>query len=209
MYVCSAGCALFRSTGTDVGPMSTCVSLCVLLKVGPMSTCVSPCVLCEVGRIYLCVLREVGPISTCVSLCVWREVGPIYLCVLREVRLISTCVSLCVLCEVYYLCVSLCVLRVKIHLLGCLCAGSNIVGLSAWTSCQPSHTAPPACLPSQNEDSPTRLRTCLNQPDVWYGLFCGWVRSPFPLFFSRGTKVWLQAFSKLPPRCPPKAYIAI
>ena len=27
--------------------------------------------------------------------------------------------------------------------------------------------------PSQYEDSPTRLRTFLNQPDIWCDLFCG------------------------------------
>ena len=37
--------------------------------------------------------------------------------------------------------------------------------------------------PPQYEDSPTHLRTFLNQPDVWCGLFCGWVPSPFPLIF--------------------------
>jgi hypothetical protein len=38
--------------------------------------------------------------------------------------------------------------------------------LSAWTSCWPSHTAPPAGLPTQYEDSLTRLMTFMNQPDI-------------------------------------------
>ena len=69
----------------------------------------------------------------------------------------------------------------------------------AWMSCQPSHTAPPACLPPlQYEESPTLVRTFLNQPDIWCGLFFGWVptSSPFSLIFSSPFLVWLQAFSK-------------
>jgi len=60
-----------------------------------------------------------------------------------------------------------------------------------------------------------RLRTFLNQPladsiyYIWRGLFCGWVPSPFPLIFSSAFLFWFQAFSKLPLRWPPEAYIAM
>ena len=37
----------------------------------------------------------------------------------------------------------------------------------------------------------------------------GRVPSPFPLGFSSAFLVWFQAFSKLPLKCPPEAYIAM
>jgi len=53
--------------------------------------------------------------------------------------------------------------------------------------------------PPQYEDSPTRMRNFLNQPDIlWWGLFCGRVPSPFPMICSNIFLVWFQAFSKLP-----------
>jgi hypothetical protein len=60
--------------------------------------------------------------------------------------------------------------------------------------------------PPQYEDSPTRLRTFLNQPNI-YGVayFVAECLPLFPWFFM----VWLQAFSKLPLKCPPEAYIAV
>jgi hypothetical protein len=60
--------------------------------------------------------------------------------------------------------------------------------------------------PPQYEDSPTRLRTFLNRY-LLCSLFFGWVPSLFPLICSDIFLVWFQAFSKLPLRCPPEAYI--
>jgi len=48
-----------------------------------------------------------------------------------------------------------------------------------------------------------------NQIYLWCSLFCGWALSPFPLICSDIFLVWFQAFSKLPLRCPPEAYIAM
>jgi hypothetical protein len=63
--------------------------------------------------------------------------------------------------------------------------------------------------PPQYEDSPTREDFFEPARYIWCGLFYGWVPSPFPLIFSSAFSVWLQAFTKLSLRCPPKAYITI
>jgi len=62
--------------------------------------------------------------------------------------------------------------------------------------------------PPQYEDRPIRLRTFLNQPNI-YGVasFVAECLALFPLFVL--IPFWFQAFSKLPLRCPPEAYIAM
>jgi len=63
--------------------------------------------------------------------------------------------------------------------------------------------------PPQYEDSPTRLGTCLNQPDICgVAFFVAECLALLPWFVL--ISFWLfQAFSKLPLRCPPEAYIAM
>jgi len=64
--------------------------------------------------------------------------------------------------------------------------------------------------PPHYEDSPTRLRTFLNQPDI-YGVasFVAECLALFPCFVLISFWFGFGAFSKLPLRCPPEAYIAV
>ena len=77
-------------------------------------------------------------------------------------------------------------------------------GLSAWTSCKLSHTAPPAGLSPQYEDSPTRLRTFLNQPDIsGVASFVAECLALFPYFFLESFSLVsgiFQASAQMPPR---------
>ena len=59
--------------------------------------------------------------------------------------------------------------------------------------------------PPQFEDSPSRSRTFLNQPDV-YGVasFVAEYLALFPSFFSSAFLVWLQAFFQASAQMPPR-----
>jgi hypothetical protein len=62
--------------------------------------------------------------------------------------------------------------------------------------------------PPQFEDGPARLRTFMNQPDI-FGV-ASFVANPVPLIFL--AFFWFgyyRVFSKLPLRCPPEAYITM
>jgi hypothetical protein len=50
----------------------------------------------------------------------------------------------------------------------------------------------------------------MNQPDIFgVASFAAKCLALFPLDFSGFLLVWFQAFSKLPLRCPPEAYIVM
>ena len=62
--------------------------------------------------------------------------------------------------------------------------------------------------PPQFEDGPARLRTFMNQPDIFgVASFVAKCLALIPFFLA--FLVWLQAFFQASARCPPEAYISM